>query len=259
MDRLSLALSLALILALAAPSHPAANSAYCYGQDRTSSGSCASILQTSVASQELPDGLLAAGNDVSVQIRFTWTVANRTVANSTILQNATTACNTTNCNVTGLSWFFPKVDVHTQLLLNGTQAVRLVSSSTRRWDQVWISVQIVVNGTLFSTELKQWFAQPDTASTSIFYIPYRGAVVQLDKGVIQSIFWEDVSKALSLCGSTLVDQLDICPVECTTAGSGSGGFLGCDIKVYLMWAGTDASGKNLRSVEQSAYRIQNIV
>ncbi len=66
--------------------------------------------------------------------------------------------------------------------------------------------------------------------------------------------WEPIpEKSLSYC-NVPTKGLDMCPVrwDSTTTGAAAIG----DIRVYLMWSGTDARGRTLNSVGTSAASLK---
>jgi hypothetical protein len=188
-------------------STPARSSCYSV-PDPTLTGSCPIHLQQSMGSQSGP---MSLGEDVVGTLRFDWTQLNNTNLNGTGSYSRLQGMNALNqllnntngtsawVNQTSLSWFFPRLDVFAQLTLNGSTTMTYLESRKASWEQVWLSFQLMHNGTIFSTEPKQWFTyttdalgkapsygQDRTAATSdmdgLYLIPYRGVVVTLWKG-----------------------------------------------------------------------------
>ncbi|KAI9032306.1 hypothetical protein DFJ74DRAFT_330794 [Hyaloraphidium curvatum] len=205
------------------------------------------ILPTSCASIRL-----AAGQPAIRGLRTGDSTAAYLQLNYVPLRNLSAPANASNVMATesALSSFFPKVDVYSTLTLNGSNALSYLDARKRLWEDVTISFHLLHNATVFRSVPKSWFAY-NADMDILYYIPYRGVIVTLWDGLVSSIEWEEVSKVFSLCPLDVGEQLEMCPVQCNATD-----FAGCDVKVHLMWSGTDAQGRPLQSVEKSIYRLQ---
>jgi len=165
--------------------------------------------------------------------------------------------------------FFPQVDEFTSMIVPLTQNISVngsVSNSTSMNYNLTFyddpTVYIWLNITGIYTTTPRFFKCSQCESASSAFVGAFTAVVNVDKGNITSIEWDDDGckgcnegyyvgfKPACNCGlaydtySSECLNANVTDIDSTVSGHQDV----CDMKVYLVWAGTDQNGEKMQSL-----------
>lgn len=153
-------------------------------------------------------------------------------SNSTTYDNGTE----TKSWLSETAMFYPNVDEYTSLQVPNTYQ-RLVT-----YAEILVTVDFVFGGNLYQSLTPLGWAKNQKV------VPFRTVIITMTNGTPTSIAWEQTKCYYSDCDC--VDNM--CPEKCTDTA-------GCDLKVYVGWAGTDVAGNILNSASYSIYKFQNVI
>ncbi|PRP89782.1 7,8-dihydro-8-oxoguanine triphosphatase NUDT15 [Planoprotostelium fungivorum] len=144
--------------------------------------------------------------------------------------------------------FIPTVDKFTLLEANGTGTDITLNYDT--FDNVWVSLSF--GGQQFESP-NRYFRKPSGVDykqgtdMSQYFVGSFSAIIQLNRGVIDNIYWDDGCKE---CSDTACFDGQTCAITMTDANNcvNANTTSTCNIKVYIVWSGTDADGFNMGSI-----------
>lgn len=116
----------------------------------------------------------------------------------------------------------------------------------RSWNQSFLNLsgsspplQIQIGNIVSPKKHFAWFSRE---LATRYVIPFATAIVELDNGRIQRIYWDEGCFTCQQDREACYEE--ICGVPYSDCQSGS---VDCDIKIYLAWSGTDSNGRYLLS------------
>eukprot|EP01117_Protostelium_nocturnum_P006365 TRINITY_DN229_c0_g1_i5.p1 TRINITY_DN229_c0_g1~~TRINITY_DN229_c0_g1_i5.p1 ORF type:complete len:253 (-),score=61.15 TRINITY_DN229_c0_g1_i5:193-951(-) len=147
--------------------------------------------------------------------------------------------------------FVPRVDEFTILEVEGSGAAYTMKNDGTR--DIWISLSFGYNQT---ESPNRYFIKKSNLETNRFnagrFVGSYSAIIQLNRGVIDQIFWDDG------CGEcTDADCFDgyNCTIDMNANANNCTNISDCNIKVYVVWSGTDANGYNMASISSLPSRF----
>jgi hypothetical protein len=141
--------------------------------------------------------------------------------------------------------FYPETDDYSLLQANGSfyRFNNIPANATLR-----VSLEV---GGIASPEVI-WRLPPNSGQLATRFATFFTAVVDLNAGKVQRIYWEDGCFDCGGTGNCINDARDCVNTDCVTRN--------CDIKFYLAWRGTDTSSQYMTSSGKtiSKYRAYSI-